>query len=593
MGIHSLTNFIRENFTGWRRYEIPYRSDKMLTLVIDGLSLCHSLYEEHEKVNDILLGGDYVSFANYIRLFFDTLHDHNIKPFVMFDGIDIDFAKNETQDGRRKQDTETVEELPKLTKTKQIKGLHIKPYLLFDVMIQTVLNIFRERYPEDNHLLISVTDGNADVDIVRMAKKLKCPVLGEDSDFYVFPLPSYIPYEKFHWLTAKKDGKIIANIYKWHCFTEQFEIPQKHLLTLLPAIAGNDTIHRLQSYRKKKLPNGEALIRWAIDYPKVHAAVTCKTYKRACDIAKVISQDLYTNLQAAYEEYFGQFENPNEKESKICTELHRKFNSLPDAKRVHHRIRSGEFPKLLVDALFFQVISLRVSVEDISENWCHSIGEPVRGLVYAILHGNIVKEQQRQKGKIAYQPKDITAPSLHLDTTLPQLQNDNFTPDKGKKILYSALESNEAQFKEIIQINPDHQLLLAVTRYWYIKSELKLDLKEIFMQSFLLFLQSPFSKAKDTMAQSTVATGENSPKGFQNLFLHHIAEWQSLYYCVHCLNQLLKQPVHLLQPSKFLECSNLYSYIEAVFKDGANKVIDYNGLNEITYETYLNACNHC
>jgi len=70
------------------------------------------------------------------------------------------------------------------------------------------------------------------------------------------------------------------------------------------------------------------------------------------------------------------------------------------------------------------------------------------------------------------------------------------------------------------------------------------------------------------------------------IFLHAIAEWQSLYYCVHCLNQLFPIPIHLLEPQEFLQCSNLHSYVNAVCKDGVDKVIEDNKLDKDMYGKY-------
>jgi len=140
-------------------------------------------------------------------------------------------------------------------------------------------------------------------------------------------------------------------------------------------------------------------------------------------------------------------------------------------------------------------------------------------------------------------------------------------------VLYLSLEANQSQFKEI-EVN--HQLLLAITHYWYIKTET--ERKDVFLHCF----QNPRTKA---VKPTTVA--EKIPRQeLQISFLHAIAEWQSLYYCVHCLNQLLQTPLHLLKPQEFLECSNLHSYIEAVDKDRVDKAFEDNKLGKAKYKKY-------
>ena len=76
MGIESLSDFIKDAFTGWvvQDLRVCTQGDhgcRPIDLVINGLSLCHHLYEELTEgrcQDDLLFGGDYVSFANYIRM---------------------------------------------------------------------------------------------------------------------------------------------------------------------------------------------------------------------------------------------------------------------------------------------------------------------------------------------------------------------------------------------------------------------------------------------------------------------------------------------------------------------------------------------
>ena len=156
----------------------------------------------------------------------------------------------------------------------------------------------------------------------------------------------------------------------------------------------------------------------------------------------------------------------------------------------------------LADALFFPKVSLRVAVEDHSQNWCHAIGEPIRGIIYEVLLGDqgTIIEHQRKKGSTdeGYE-KSVTAPICRFQgrqiLSLPQLSIDIVTAEKSKAILYSALEiEGDNEFK---YIESNYKLLLAITRYWYRKSELDQKFKDTFLKSFLLFLQKPLNRPKD------------------------------------------------------------------------------------------------
>jgi len=119
-----------------------------------------------------------------------------------------------------------------------------------------------------------VSDGNADVDLAKKGIQLKCPVLSDDSDFYVFPLPNgYIPYTKFDWRNAKEVSSIRVAIYYYFNFQQQFGISEG-LLCLIPAIAGNDTgISHLKKYKQESLSKGKPgviTLRTTKSYPRLH-----------------------------------------------------------------------------------------------------------------------------------------------------------------------------------------------------------------------------------------------------------------------------------------------------------------------------------
>jgi len=90
---------------------------------------------------------------------------------------------------------------------------HVKPYLVFDAMIQTVQSIV-------GSIRYMVSDVNADVDLAKMNIELNCPVLSDDSNFY---LPAgFIPYSNFHWKSADNVDKIIAAVCKHENFMKKF-----------------------------------------------------------------------------------------------------------------------------------------------------------------------------------------------------------------------------------------------------------------------------------------------------------------------------------------------------------------------------------
>lgn len=99
-----------------------------------------------------------------------------------------------------------------------------------------------------------------------------------------------------------------------------------------------------------------------------------------------------------------------------------------------------------------------------------------------------------------------------------------------------------------------------------------------------MFLQKPTAKEilKTSLSSRQVLFPLSS-------FAHVFAQWQSLYYDIHCLNQLLRQPLPLLEPAEFLECSSLYGYAKAVTVTGVTEVIQELELDEDAHMAFLRA----
>ena len=79
-----------------------------------------------------------------------------------------------------------------------------------------------------------MSDGEADPDIVSLANHLRCPVLSNDSDYYIFNLEGgYIPLNK-----NNHGGRMRVFYYKE--FDRQFGFMDHDLRLLLPVFLGND-----------------------------------------------------------------------------------------------------------------------------------------------------------------------------------------------------------------------------------------------------------------------------------------------------------------------------------------------------------------
>ena len=577
MGIQYLTAFVSRHFKGWKKSPVKGK------LIVDGNSLAYDLL--YSGVQSEICGGDYITIATQMNAFFNALLKAGINPLVVLDGIARDKKVNTIvlrNNERLKcvirfyyEGTQPIDVLPTVKK-------HTKPFLFFNVIVDSVKRILG-----DDHLFIA--DDDADVDVASLAIHHQCPVLSSDGDFYIFPLLyGYIPYSRLHWYNAEKNV-IYGEFYSYQMFCEQFRICDPSLLTVIPAIVGNDTITRLDKNLLQTIMPENCYTDNPVEIA-VRYVATVATFD-IC-LASLRKQKLYgliKNIQHAHDDYF--FLPLFKPRSSLVTSLYCKDGSpLPEF--ILKLYRKGVIPSYVIDILRACEISFSVVVEDVlSESWCRLIGVPIRRIIYGILCGSDVGIVETQRCKCAASYKEVKIESItHAiydgkQIPLPTLEScgsEDIDKEYGKKILFGVLGARVENFENIPQ---DYHLVLAITRFWY--ENCTINKKRVLLESFLILLQllkedktiighkSTRSLVKPMQAPFRVAS-----------FVHAFAQWQTVYHDIQSLNELLQVPLKLLPVSDFLECSNLYYLVEAVMKEGNSSVIKCHHLNLNIYQAF-------
>ena len=226
MGISKLTSFVNTFFTGWKE-------DKLGNyLVIDGCSLYYHLYNFHW-----IKGGQYTDYRSNIMKFFRALQSSAVESIVVIDGYDYPEEKSDTiserndSKARRVCNQFTVAMADSDTSSRvsaRSAKTTVLPFL--------ALNVFQDVLCELNVTCIMV-DGEADDEIVRLANFYSCPVLSNDSDFYMFPLKGgFIQLNMLNW----RVHPVTAKVYHMDEFLKQFKLGHESLRFIIPAICGND-----------------------------------------------------------------------------------------------------------------------------------------------------------------------------------------------------------------------------------------------------------------------------------------------------------------------------------------------------------------
>ncbi|KAG7501433.1 hypothetical protein JOB18_049599 [Solea senegalensis] len=223
MGVHGLTTYVEGNRNFLK--DVKFRDSR---LIIDGCSLYFRLYFTH--CLDQSHGGDYDAFACLLTQFLSALEACNIQPYVVLDGgMDPSDKKFTTLRHRLQSKIKEADNLS------HGRNGCVLPILTRKVFIQVLMQ---------RGVPLVQCPAEADWEIACLAHQWKCPVLTNDSDFYIFDLPGgYLPHHFFQW--ANLNGKASNRYISARCYTtnglcKHFGGMNQELLPLCAVLAGND-----------------------------------------------------------------------------------------------------------------------------------------------------------------------------------------------------------------------------------------------------------------------------------------------------------------------------------------------------------------
>lgn len=245
MGVRGLTTYINKHEnTFLKQY---YLHDCLL--VIDGHSLSAQLFT---AINCFAaFGGDYDKYAARVRVFFQQLKRCNVTSYVIFDGGYVK-GKLRTAHSRLRSKIYGASRLDPVTQS----SLKIFPLFLRDVF-KNVL--------DELQILYTVCELEADDEVAAMARRLDCPVLSYDSDFFIYNV-KYIPYHTIETkaVSIRVDGEkrvaIECKIYKIKYFIEHIGDITEDIMPLLATLLGNDFVQKKvfnKFFSQLKLPKGK------------------------------------------------------------------------------------------------------------------------------------------------------------------------------------------------------------------------------------------------------------------------------------------------------------------------------------------------
>lgn len=503
MGVKGLQSFFSQN-------EILFKSHKLhdTSVVIDGNNLIHELYFTYNVPRQN--AGDYDKFATLIENYFSCYISCNIKPIVVFDGgFDTSDRKLNTVVERLDQRLRSA-----ISVAQTHSSARVLPILAFQVAIQ----VFTEM-----NISFAQCEFEADSQLAALANSYKCPVVSNDSDFYLLDVQhGFIRIDSIEPSVICKQnasGQIFnflsCQIYNIDRFVSYFPGIDKNVLPLVGILIGNDFVEpdMLNGFfSSMRLPN--------FNGNKIKAHSNQKA------ILKVICWLQHQTLTSAIEQILAPLKK---KPKKLIRNIINQ--TIDDCKIVHCNVMfvidgrlnklqakfigknlvtscgqalplsfmkqflSGHFPPFFLNVITLHRAMLSTQIEKASLESSYACSSHIRKILYGILLSHVASDSSPCRSKNCLQDIDEydrigrklyivkVEPTFSIDEIeLPKLTDlENISKEYGKCITLKALSCDVSNLHEIPH---ELQLLVAVINYW-VKNATPAPCKELVLAIIL------------------------------------------------------------------------------------------------------------
>ena len=543
MGILKLTSYMRESNHVNEHIDLKVSAKK---LVIDGFSLCNLLYFSLKSVST-----EYCQFYDKVVQYFQALKLAGVEAFVVIDGCDYENKKLETRIGRCKQCIERLlrvdSKVPCLPPRQRVFPLMTK--LVF-------LDALRDAASKGNVQLF-VSDGEADRDVVSLANYLECPVVSNDSDYFIFGIEGgYIPISDHNdeLIDLTSDHQLG---YRYHSFCREHKLSDPRLRLLLPHILGND-FHLPKSVPSLGIDSDGSIETVLTQISKIQFENECSRQYTA-EIEDILQEE-----SKFYEVDSCSFEQLSESRLRL-------FNpAVPEW--VVDAFKRGQFISnfmSFVASLKKKVIRYMVVIEDMKQPSAWEVTRSV--LPYVI--GALISHVESNTLSITHYCRDgctleenvmelsdecckiLQVGKLYTLSTIPTA-----SVSERRNIIFRVFCGVE--ISELLSKIPEGlQLAVVASRCWFKniadmdKNITNMDKKfepfnEAFISALVHCLQCCFSTV-----DTEIPNRPRSSKMRRLNRIHYLAKWECMLYLAIAFNQILAQPFCYTSPGRlFSSC---------------------------------------
>ena len=577
MGIQYLTTLIKEHY--------PPRTWRTITprgkLVLDGKSISRTLSTSKEF--DWMHGGQYGELRDRVIRFFSRLRDSGIDPIVIFDGVDYNQEKSATKLHRKKEKVKNI--FKALSHHNERPSGSALPIFTDIVFYETLKELGVE---------FIFADGDADQDTAQIANHYNCPVVANDSDYFIFNLKAgYIPLDCLYW----DQQPVEAKLYERDRFAYKFYFDHNpDLIYLIPAIMGNDFINKVESpslerdieatkqrarrigtrIKEKRRDDRLGMLYYISIFNtmtdfKMHLSKTCGD-----DATSVISKN-YEKAKELYDireiSMADRIESKNLKTAN-CT-------LLPDV--IKEQYRKGLMATSVIVVIVLNKYFVPVMIDNPHDYTATRIGKHIRKCIYTILSPYLSRPEVIETTITNEEPREEMVSWTDVShLNLPCIDDlISLNEDQRIELLCKVMETPlEVQ----AELESKWKLVAVSLHYWSQHAHPDIHLIEALV---LCFIRCSFDE--------TVCPSDEVPDHREHgkwlEALHTFAQWSCTYYDALRLNNVLMNPLPFMSPALLFNGKLImhYACCTREFNEDKRKVLDLPNVEHL-FDKLVSVC---
>ena len=530
MGIQGLTSFVSNHFFNWKRERVEG------LLVLDGNNLCFNICKESRI--SWSQGGQYGEFRAATLRFIDFLLADGIFPVFVFDGIDYKQQKVGTKLDRHTKSICDIRD--------SLSGT-ISRYPT-DCLSVLTKDVFRDTLKE-RKIPTFYVDGEGDPDISALANSYGCPVVSNDSDFYIFNITyGYIPMDRLYW----KSSPVYADVYYRYTFCQAFRLAPE-LCFAIPAIVGNDFIanllnrndllkstifaghHEPLNQKSSDSHSIELLIRYLAKYKSLE--ILLRRIKRLPAGGHGCSRRVESNYRKAGEFYI--LTNKLSETSLVSTSALKCLDGTRLPLWVYFQYRFGNFGHELMQSLVLCKCLLQVVPDDPCKETAQYCSRPIRQAIYGILerpesNKQSVEELVRKESSIVQE--SVERVYFVRGVPLPAIWSiKSLSVESRRFILCKVLGCSVNGLEE------KWQLVVAASCFWVKKVIPSMKQIQALVLTFVRCSEGSYTGTNYVPLRVPIRKWMES--------FHCYAQWQCVYKDSVTLNNVLMNPLQYVSPA--------------------------------------------